>query len=225
MSDFEKDLMELLAQPFPADQVKWKPGVVSGNRALALPYIDARTVQERLDAVVGCANWQTDLTFLPSGSVVCRLSLRIDGEWVHKTDVGGPSEQPDEGDREKAAVSDAIKRCAVQWGIARYLYRLPSSWCDWDAAKKRFIKTPQLPQEATAAVKAGPKSSAAGPTPLDAAGNGITSEQWLELLAACKKTGMKAADVLRHFGVTKPREIPAEKFGEAAALVLRANRT
>jgi hypothetical protein len=40
-------------------------------------------------------------------------------------DVGGPSEQPDEGDRVKAAFSDALKRAAVKFGIGRYLYRLP----------------------------------------------------------------------------------------------------
>jgi hypothetical protein len=79
------------------------------------------------------------------GSVVCRLRLRFGEEWIVKVDVGSPSEQPDGGDRLKAAFSDALKRVAVKFGIGRYLYRLPSVWCDWDAKAKRFTKQPQLP--------------------------------------------------------------------------------
>jgi hypothetical protein len=130
-----------------------------------LPYIDARCVQDRLDAVVGAANWQDDYEFLPDGSVLCRLSLRLGGEWIVKADVGGPSEQPDEGDRHKAAVSDALKRAAVKWGIGRYLYRLPQQWCDFDLAKKRFVQQPALPS-------ASPATPAAA-TPM----NGKSTEQ------------------------------------------------
>jgi hypothetical protein len=138
-------VLSALAAPFDRAEVKFKPGVVSGQRALALPYIDARCVQDRLDVVVGAANWQDDYAFLADGSVLCRLSLRLGGEWIVKTDVGGPSEQPDEGDRHKAAVSDALKRAAVKWGIGRYLYRLPQLWSDFDPAKKRFARQPVLP--------------------------------------------------------------------------------
>jgi hypothetical protein len=70
---------------------------------------------------------------------------RIRGEWVTKCDVGSPSEQPDAGDRLKAAFSDALKRAAVKYGIGRFLYRLPPVWCDYDPQTKQFTKTPQLP--------------------------------------------------------------------------------
>jgi hypothetical protein len=211
--------MAALAAAFDPSEVKFKPGAVSGNRALALAYVDTRTVQDRLDEVLGIDGWQDTYTPLPDGSVVCELRCRIGGEWIVKTDVGGASEQPDAGDRIKAAFSDAPKRAAVKFGIGRYLYRLPSSWCDWEPAKKRFIKTPQLPQEATGAGKAGPKPSAAGQTPPEAAGSGITAKQWAALEALCKAKGFKAADLLAHFHVSKPREIPADKFAEAAALI------
>jgi len=62
--------------------------------------------------------------------------------------VGGQSEQPDEGDRRKAAFSDALKRAAVKFGIGRYLYRLPAQWVDYDPRKKQFARTPTLPPEA-----------------------------------------------------------------------------
>lgn len=146
------ELMAKLTAPFPRDAVRFKPAVVSGNRAMAIAYVDARVIQDRLDEVLGVLNWQDEYEFLEDGSVVCRLKLRIDNEWITKMDVGGPSEQPDEGDRKKAAVSDALKRAAVKFGIGRYLYRLPTTWVEYDPKKKRIVKPPVLPGE-------GPSSS------------------------------------------------------------------
>jgi hypothetical protein len=134
-----------LAAPFEASEVKSKPAVVQGNRALALFYVDARVIQDRLDEVLGVTGWQDDYECLPDGSVICRLKIRFGSEWFTKVDVGSPSEQPDGGDRLKAAFSDSLKRCAVKYGIGRYLYRIPSQWVDYDPAKRQFLKPPQLP--------------------------------------------------------------------------------
>ena len=134
-----------LAALFEVREVKWKPQSVKGNRAMAMAYIDARLVMDRLDAVLGVENWQDSYDIQPDGSVVCRLALRLGGEWVTKTDVGSPSEQPDGGDRLKAAFSDALKRAAVKFGVGRYLYRLPAVWADYDAQKRQFVTTPALP--------------------------------------------------------------------------------
>ena len=134
-----------LTAPFQPGEVKFKPQSVKGNRALALAYIDCRVIQDRLDEVLGVENWMDEYEILTDGSVMCRLKLRLNGEWVVKTDVGSPSEQPDSGDRLKAAFSDAMKRAAVKFGIGRYLYRLPAVWCDYDPQKKQFSGTPQLP--------------------------------------------------------------------------------
>ena len=163
-------ILSALAAPFDRGDVKFRPGAVSGNRALAMPYIDARAVMDRLDAVVGAANWQDAYEFLPDGSALCSLQLRIDGEWIVKADVGGPSEQPDEGDRHKAAVSDALKRAAVKWGVGRYLYRLPPIWTDFDPGRKRFARPPELPRSAAATMatmgkQANGKPPAERPTP------------------------------------------------------------
>src|SRR4029077_19002535 len=87
-------LTRALAGPFEPSEVKFKPAVVSGNRALALAYVDARVIQDRLDDVLGVEGWQDDYECLEDGSVVCRLRLRLGDEWVTKVDVGGPSEQP-----------------------------------------------------------------------------------------------------------------------------------
>lgn len=138
-------LLAKLAKPFDPAQVKWKPQTVREGRALAAAYIDARTVMDRLDSVLGPENWQDRFVHVEGGGYLCELSIRIDGEWLVKSDIGAESEQPDAGDRKKAAISDALKRAAVHWGIGRYLYRLPLQWVDYDSQKKRFAREPQLP--------------------------------------------------------------------------------
>jgi hypothetical protein len=140
-----KELTDALASPFDPTHVKFKPAAVQGNRALALAYIDARVVQDRLDEVVGVTGWQDEYEVLQDGSVVCRLRIHLGEEWITKVDVGSPSEQPDEHDRVKAAFSDALKRAAVKFGVGRYLYKLKSTWCDYDPQKRQFRQLPQLP--------------------------------------------------------------------------------
>ena len=82
-----------------------------------LTYITARSVMNRLDEVVGSANWQTKMVDV-CGNVCCELSVRLGGEWITKVD------RADESDIEgvKGAYSDAFKRAAVHFGIGRYLY-------------------------------------------------------------------------------------------------------
>src|SRR5712691_5436243 len=88
------EIEQRLAEPFGLSEVRFKPAVVSGSRALALAYVDARAIQDRLDDVLGVAGWQDEYECLPDGSVVCRLRLHLGDEWITKMDVGGPSEQP-----------------------------------------------------------------------------------------------------------------------------------
>lgn len=156
-------LTAALAEPFEPREVKFKPQSVKNNRCLAMAYIDARLIQDRLDDVLGVENWTDNYTILNDGSVMCRLRLKLGDRWITKTDVGSPSEQPDGGDRLKAAFSDALKRAAVKFGIGRYLYRLPAQWVDYDGVKKQIVQPPQLP--AWALPKARRNAQAAQPTP------------------------------------------------------------
>jgi len=139
-----EEIQAALSAPFPADEVKWKPTMVKDSRCLALAYIDARVVMDRLDEVLGVGNWQTKYDIQADG-VICRLSLKIEGEWVVHEDFGNWSKQPDGGDQTKAAFSDGLKRAAVHFGVGRYLYRLPQVWVDYDPQKKRIVRPPQLP--------------------------------------------------------------------------------
>lgn len=164
-----REMLSSLAAPFAETEVKFKPQAVKGNRALALAYVDVRAIMDRLDSVAGPENWKDAYRVLPDNSVVCELSIRLGDEWLTKEDVGGPSEQPDGGDRMKSAFSDAMKRTAVKWGIGRYLYRLPQQWADYDPSKRQFTAPPRLPDWARAKPAAGP-NRAAKPDAAPAAG-------------------------------------------------------
>jgi hypothetical protein len=141
-------IAEALAAPFATTDVRFRPGHVADKQALAVPYVDVWAVMDRLDQVLGVDGWQDEYSVLPGGSVMCRLRVRVGETWVVKTDVGSRSEQPDAGDRDKAAFSDALKRASVKFGVGRYLYRVPGQWVEWDVQRKRFAKRPALPTSA-----------------------------------------------------------------------------
>ena len=101
-------------------------------------------IEDRLDEVLGPRNWQDEYECLPGGSVTCKLKIRLDDEWITKMDVGSAAEHMDEGDRRKAAFSDALKRAAVKFGIGRYLYRVGGQWVEYDPHKRQFLVQPKL---------------------------------------------------------------------------------
>lgn len=120
-----------LAAPFPPEAIHWRVGrTVGGERAMVLAYLQSRDVMDRLDAVVGPANWQCKYP-IAADKTICELSVRVDGEWITKSDGAGDTKV--EG--EKGAISDALKRAAVLFGVGRYLYRLGSTYADMDGKK------------------------------------------------------------------------------------------
>jgi Rad52/22 family double-strand break repair protein len=114
---------------------KAKKPYPSGTRGQFLAYIDARDVFNRLDAALGLSNWQSAVKWINADqSAVVSLSIRVDGEWLVREDVGYPN-NPGAGVEDeplKAAVSDAIKRAAVHFGIGRFLYDLGAQWAEID---------------------------------------------------------------------------------------------
>lgn len=132
-----EDLKQLFAE-FPREAISWRAQSVTkaGDKALALAYIDARDVMDRLDDVCGAENWQDRYEF-HGARTICYLSIRVDGEWITKADGAGDSDV----EAEKGAISDALKRAAVKWGIGRYLYHIVSPWVpcetsDWNGKKQ-----------------------------------------------------------------------------------------
>jgi hypothetical protein len=207
----EMSQLENLADPFDAHEVKWKPQVVRANRAMAIAYVDARVVEDRLDEVFGVDGWQDGYQVLPNNNVICKLRVKIDDEWIEKSDVGSQSDQPDEGDRMKAAFSDALKRAAVKLGIGRYLYRLPQQWVDYDAQTRQIKVTPKLPDWAQPSKSSKPQKVK---SPVAEQPETISRDQWEEVKQKLVFNGVPQRKLLEHFGYQKPGEIPAERFAE-----------
>lgn len=106
-------------------KMKNKQGEMS-NFARMLTYIDARYVQDKLDQIVGVGNWSNSFYRDEKGILFCTITItfeREDGKvaMISKTDCGTESNV----EQQKGEVSDAFKRCAVHFGIARDLYIIP----------------------------------------------------------------------------------------------------
>lgn len=85
-------------------------------------YVTARTVMNRLDNVLGPQNWWDEYVPYSEHAIICKLSVRLpDGTVLTKSDAGGMAGMSDQGDDDKSGFSDAFKRSAVKFGIARYL--------------------------------------------------------------------------------------------------------
>lgn len=135
------ELFQRLREPFPAADVDWRIGQAGENKqgkvwAKVLAYLNNRCIQDRLDAVVGPANWKNEYEAGPQGGVKCGLSLRINDEWITKWDGAENTDI----EAVKGGMSDAMKRAAVQWGIGRYLYELGEQWAIIDDNGSRSSK-------------------------------------------------------------------------------------
>lgn len=125
--------LEALSAEFPRAAISWRAQSLmkDGTKAMALAYIDARDVMQRLDEAVGPENWQDRYEF-HGPRTVCYLSIRVNDEWITKADGAGDSDV----EAEKGAISDALKRAAVKWGIGRYLYDLDAPWVPCESYQK-----------------------------------------------------------------------------------------
>lgn len=134
-----------LAAPFEPSEISWRVGSVTKDKlkGMALAYLDARAVADRLDAVCGPDGWQCRYSHAAQ-KTVCDIGIRVQTEaatanavyqtyeWLWKADGAGDSDI----EAEKGALSDAFKRAAVRWGIGRYLYDLQSPWVELDEWKR-----------------------------------------------------------------------------------------
>lgn len=113
--------LEKLKEPL---KLKWLvrsiiPDSLNPKEMILVAYVDARQVQDRLDDVVGPANWQDDY-FDCKGKQFCKIGIKVGNEWIWKGDSGIESIL----DSTKGETSDSFKRAAVHWGINRDAYEL-----------------------------------------------------------------------------------------------------
>jgi hypothetical protein len=138
-----KDVYDQLTAPFPPELVELRPGATTkdGKRALALPYVDMRDYQNRLDQVCGPDGWSVSYRPWGKRAVICTLTIL----GITREDVG----EAGTADENAAtiAVAQAFKRTCTGFGLGRYLYSLPQIWADYDNTRKVFVNVEQTVRE------------------------------------------------------------------------------
>ena len=144
MSD-ANDVMKRLQDPFPYSDIEWRVGSTTQDKSkgLALAYVTNRAIQNRLDDIFGPFGWKNEYKEWKGNSQLCGISIKHEGEWITKWDGASDSNQ----EAVKGGLSDSMKRAAYQWGIGRYLYKIPQIWCELRPAGKSYAlkKNPSLP--------------------------------------------------------------------------------
>lgn len=142
--DAEDALLKQLKNPFDPKFVKWRVGATNADKTkgIALAYIDSREVKKRLDDVMGLSSWKDELVRVDKG-FICNLYLKIDNEWIPRSNAGEDSNMS----AVKGGASDAFKRAASKWGVGHYLYYLPNVWVPIKPQGKSYALTeiPELP--------------------------------------------------------------------------------
>ena len=123
-----------LSRPFPVEDIEWRlqsarecDGKVKG---MALAYITAREVMNRLDLVFPGA-WESRVQPFTVGKHEGFTCTLIAGG-IERTDVSDLTHiEPVKG-----GASTALKRAAIQFGIGRYLYDLPNAYFKADVEGK-----------------------------------------------------------------------------------------
>ena len=127
--ELDKKILAELAKEFPEDRIHLKPGVMSKDKtkAMWLSYLQHTDTAQRLDDVVGSWSFKPVERWETGGKKYVWAELTIFG--VTRGNVG-------EGDEWKDAFSDCLKRCAMSFGIGRYLYDQEKVWTDFNEDMK-----------------------------------------------------------------------------------------
>lgn len=128
-----------LSDPFDENEIEWRvqrSGIKNSRPwAVIVPYLNARSIQKRLDETVGQANWKNVNTPIENG-MLCTISIKINGDWVSKTDGAQGDSHIDGMDSIKSSCSRAMVRAAVLWGIGRYLYEFPITFATFVSSQE-----------------------------------------------------------------------------------------
>ena len=139
-----KEIYEKLKEKFDEKDLEFRVGATNSDKTmgLALAYVQARAIQNRLDEIVGFENWKVSYREI-QGGFLCTLSIRINDEWIEKEDGASVTEF----ESVKGGISNAFKRVASSgFGIGRYLYNARNSWYPIKPQGKGFVfaETPKL---------------------------------------------------------------------------------
>ncbi len=164
----DEEIIDSLKRPFSSNDIEWRISFADTNNdgsreyASVVCYINARAVQDRLDAVCGVGGWWNQPPQY-NGEKTVNQGISINLPQAGVVTKWDGAEQTDI-EAVKGGLSNAMKRAAVLWGIGRYLYKLdavyvtlkadkPQSMEGWERSKVklggkhviRYWKRPKLP--------------------------------------------------------------------------------
>ncbi|WP_420148400.1 Rad52/Rad22 family DNA repair protein [Spirosoma sp.] len=115
--------LDVLNAPLTAQEVEWRvqSQTKDGQKIVVVPYITNRCVMQRFDEQFGWAGWQNEIREIEGGFLCTITAVLPGGEIVRKTDGASRTNV----EPVKGGISDAMKRCAVQFGLGRSLYDFP----------------------------------------------------------------------------------------------------
>lgn len=116
-----------LSNPIQPSEIEWRVITKPKEGKITIaPYIDLRCVMRRLDEEFGPMGWSSSIS-ITNDYLIAEIKVYSDGVFVSKQDGVkiALSGENDNIDPIKTAVSDALKRVAVQYGLSRDLYEYP----------------------------------------------------------------------------------------------------
>jgi hypothetical protein len=213
MSGIDAEKVAQLAAEFPREAISWRAQSLTraGDKAMALAYIDARDVMDRLDLICGPENWQDGYVETAKGRVIATIEINVGGTWIRKSDGAGDTAV--EGD--KGGISDAFKRAAVKWGVGRYLYDMPTIWVPCESyesnGKKHWKAWKQSPWDF---VKKPPVVTK------DQTTTYISDAQRQDLMTLAQARGVALNAILKFYKIPDLRELLAADFDGARLGIL-----
>lgn len=132
--------LEALTRKLSPDELEWKVQTCGKSNgkfwAIIVPYVTARSVMARLDEAFGVLGWQVEYYFHEpinqskdlSPGMKCKVSVYNPDlkEWISKEDGAESTDI----EAYKGAISSALKRTAVCFGIGRELYEMDVTYAE-----------------------------------------------------------------------------------------------
>lgn len=126
--------LDVLKRPCTSNEIEWRIAG-GGNYITIVPYIDNRCVMSRFDEQFGWSGWSNVITPI-AGGFLCTITVTTPDDYISKTD-GAPITDVEPI---KGGISDAMKRCAVQFGLGRDLYNYPKvMYMPTEEKEKKYI--------------------------------------------------------------------------------------
>lgn len=132
--------IETLKAPFPDETIGVKVQSVNKdkNKALLVLYVQHTDAMNRIEEVdpewsaeILLASKEVGTDFHGKATSYCSLRLKLTVKGISREDYG-------EGDESKGALSDALKRCAMRFGVGRYLYDETPKWVPYNEATDKY---------------------------------------------------------------------------------------